>query len=343
MVKCPNCGIEYSDGSIKCLVCGYMFQESPEENIKIQNAKANEKKFNIQAIFAGTFVFSGSLAFIVMLIVLLGLYRPLNLSIFFVALIVPIVIGNILACWIGNSSYQQSMLNGGIIGILPILVLSLFGYSDLNALFLFFIIGSLAGLLGKLITSKIIKKPQTEYAKKIRVTLIVLFVLAGCTLGTSMAIAGASSDNMTYNQHGISFNYVGELVELNNPGNTHPFGTGNNLTVIAALNGVNGTGTQSDSLIISKGPSTLPLPDQVNAEKASIQKANCTITSETNTTVDGVSATEIEYNTTGNTAGVDLLFIKNSTLYNLNFNYDSNNQFQRYINFLCIEKSFHIQ
>jgi hypothetical protein len=177
--------------------------------------------------------------------------------------------------------------------------------------------------------------------KKIKVTLIFLFVITGCILGTSMVIAGASNNNMTYDQNGISFNYIGGLVTLNNP--AHPFGTGNNLTVIAALNGINNTGTQSDSLVISKGSATMSLQDHVNAEKASIQKANCTITSETNLTVDGVSAIEIDYNSTSSIAGADLLLIKNNTLYSLNFNYDENNALQKYMTFLPIEKSFHIQ
>ena len=347
MVKCPNCGIEYSDGSIKCLVCGYMFQESPEENIKIQKTKTDKNKSNIQAIFAGALTFSGLMFFIAMLIVLLGIYKPLDLytvsSTLIFAIIVPIIIGNILACWISNSNYLQSISNGGMIGILPVLVFSLFGLGDISIFAVFLIMGVLGGILGKVITTKLLKNSQTKYMKKIRITLILLFIIIAGIFGTSMAIAGASSDNMTYDQNGISFNYIGGLITVNNTGNTHPFGTGNNLTVVAVLNGVNNTGTQSDSLIISKGPSTLSLQDQVTAEKASIQKANCTITSETNSTVDGVSATEIEYNTTENTAGVDLLFIKNSTLYNLNFNYDENNTLQRYMTFLPIEKSLHIQ
>ena len=346
MVKCPNCGIEYDDSSIKCLVCGYNFKESPEENVKIQNTKVTENKFNVQAIFVGTLAFSGSLAFIGMLIVLLGLYRPLNLFEFasasLVAVIIPLIIGNILACWISNSSYQQSLFNGGIIGILPILVLSIFGFGDISVLFILFIMGSLAGILGKVITTRLIKNPQTNPIAKIRLVLVFLFVISAGIFGTLMAIAGASTNSTSYDQNGISFSYFGELVAVNNTGNTHPFGTGNNLTVVTALNGVNGTGTQSDSLVISKGPATLPLQDQVNAEKSSIQKTNCTITSETNLTVDGVPATEIAYNTTGNTAGVDLLLIKNNTLYGLNFNYDSNNEFQRYIE-LVIEKTLHIE
>ena len=312
-------------------------------NIKIQKAGKDENKHNAQAILAGTLAFSGSLAFIAMLIILLGLYRPLDLSIFIIALIVPLIIGNILACWIGNSNYQQSMFNGGIIGILPVLVMSIFGYGDLSILFVLFIMGSLGGILAKVITTRLIKNPKTSYIKKIRLTLIFLFVITGCIFGTSMAIAGASNNNMTYDKNGISFNYIGELVALDNPGNTHPFGTGNNLTVIAALNGVNNTGTQSDSLVISRGPATMSLQDHVNAEKASIQKANCTITSEINLTVDEVSATEIDYNTTSSIAGIDLLLIKNNTLYDLNFNYDGNNTLQRYITFPLIEKSLHIQ
>jgi hypothetical protein len=343
MIKCPNCGIEYDNNAVTCSFCGYKLKETPDENIKIQNARSSENKFNIHAIFAGTLVYSGSMIFIAMLIVLLGLYQPLNLSVFIIALIVPIVIGNVIACWIGNSTYQRSMLNGGIIGILPVLVLSIFSYSNLSVLFIFFIIGSLGGILGKLVTTRLIKNSKTNYMGKIRLTLIFLFVITGCIFGTSMAIAGASSSNMTYDQNGISFNYIGGLITLNNPGNTHPFGTGNNLTVTAALSGINKTGTQSDSLVISQGTATLPLQDHVNAEKASIQKANCTITSETNLTVDGVSATEIDYNSTGSIAGTDLLLIKNNTLYDLNFNYDKNNEFQRYICFLVIEKSLHIQ
>ena len=346
MVKCPNCGIEYDDDSIKCLVCGYMFKESPEKNVKIQNVRASENKFSLQAIFAGTLVYSGLMFFIGMLVVLLGLYHPLNLSefgsAFIFAVIVPLIIGNILACWIGNSNYQQSMLNGGIIGILPVLVLSLFGLGDFSILFLFFIMGTLGGILGKVITTRLIKNPQTNYIKKIRFTMVLLFIIIGCIFGTTMAIAGAGN-NTTYDQNGISFSYFGELVTMDNPVNTHPFGTGNNLTVITALNGVNNTGTQSDALLISKGPATLSLQDHVNAEKSSIQQANCTITSETNTTVDGVPATEINYNSTSNIAGVELLLIKNNTIYSLNFNYDSNNEIQRYICFLPIEKSLHIQ
>ncbi len=343
MVKCPHCGIEYDDNVIKCSFCGYNFKESPKENIKIQKVDAGRNKFNIHAIFAGTLVYSGSMIFIVMLITLLGLYHPLNLSVFVIALIVPIVIGNILACWIGNSTYQQSMLNGGIIGILPVLVLSIFGYGNLSALFIFFIMGSVGGILGNFITNRLIKNSQTNHMEKIRITLVFLFVITGCIFGTSMAIAGASNNNMTYDQNGISFSYIGGLVALDNPGNTHPFGTGNNLTVVAALNGINNTGTQSDSLVISKGPAALSLQDHVTAEESSIQKANCTITSETNLTVDGVSATEINYNSTGNIAGIDLLLIKNNTLYDLNFNYGKNNEFQRYVCFLLIEKSLHIQ
>ncbi|HEX3012918.1 MAG TPA: hypothetical protein VHO92_01420 [Methanobacterium sp.] len=347
MVKCPNCGIEYDDGSIKCLFCGYKFKETGEENIKIQKSKAGKNKLNVQAIFVGTLAFSGSLAFIGMLIILLGLYHPLNLPEFAIAfifaVIIPLIIGNILACWIASSSYQQSLFNGGMIGILPILVFSLFGFSDISVLFIFFIMGSLGGILGKVITTKLIKNSQTNYMEKIRITLVFLFVTAGCILGTSMAIAGASNNNMTYDQNGISFSYIGGLVALNNTENTHPFGTGTNLSVIAALNGVNNTGTQSDSLVISKGPATALLQDHVNAEKTSLQKANCTITSETNLTVDGVSAVEIDYNSTSNIAGADLLLIKNNTLYGLNFNYDENNTLQRYITFLPIEKSLHIQ
>ncbi|MGB9978823.1 PsbP-related protein [Methanobacterium sp.] len=346
MVRCPNCGIEYDDGSIKCLVCGYNFKESPEENIKIQNVRVEENKSNIQAIFAGTLGFSGLMFFIAMLIVLLGMYHPLDsstvVSAIIFAIIVPIIIGNILACWISNSNYLQSIFNGGMIGIIPVLVFSIFGLSNILVLFVFLIMGILGGILGKIITAKLIKKPQTNHMEKIRITLVFLFVITACIFGTSMAIAGASN-NTTYDQNGISFSYFGELVVLNNAGNTHPFGTGNNLTVVAALNGVNGTGTQSDSLVISKGPAAMSLQDHVNAEKASIQKANCTVTSEANLTVDGVSAAEIDYNTTSNIAGVDLLLIKNNTLYDLNFNYGINNTLQRYVIFSMIEKSFHIK
>lgn len=347
MVRCPNCGIEYDDGSIKCLVCGYNFKVSPKENIRVQKTKTGENKSNIQAIFAGTLAFSGLMFFIAMLIVLLGLYKPLDLptvaSTFIFAIIVPIVIGNILACWISNSSYLQSIFNGGMIGILPVLVFSLFGLGDIFIFIIFFIMGILGGILGKIITTKLIKNSQTKYMEKIRITMVILFIIIAGIFGTSMAIAGASNNNMTYDQNGISFSYIGGLVAVNNTGNTHPFGTGNSLNVVAALNGVNNTGTQSDSLVISKGPATASLQDQVNAEKASIQKANCTITSETNLTVDGVPAIEIGYNTTSNITGVDLLLIKNNTLYSLNFNYDENNTLQRYMTFLPIEKSLHIQ
>ena len=350
MVKCPNCGIEYDDNVVKCSICGYNFKKSPDENIKIQKVRSGENKFNIQAILAGTFVYSGLVLLMTMLIMLLGLYHPLNIkdigimfAILVVAYIIPIVTGNILACWIGNSTYRQSMLNGGIIGILPVLALSILGYSSFTLLFLLFIMGSLGGILGRLITVKLIRNPQKKYMEKIRVTMVFLFVITGCVLGTSMAIAGTSNDNMTYDQNGISFSYIGGLVAQDNPENTHLFGTGNNLTVIAALNGVNNTGTQLNSLVISKGPATLPLHDHVNAEKESIQNMNCTVTSETNLTVDGVPATEIDYNSTGNMAGVDTLLIKNNTLYNLNFNYDKNNNFQRYIYYIFTEKSLHIQ
>lgn len=347
MVKCPNCGIEYDDGSIKCLVCGYMFKESPEKNVKIQNVRAAENKFSLQAIFAGTLVYSGLMFFIGMLVVLLGLYHPLNLSEFgsalIFAVIVPLIIGNILACWIANSNYQQSLFNGGMIGILPILVLSLFGFGNISVLFILFIMGSLAGILGKIITTRLIKNSQTNPIVKIRLILVFLFVISAGIFGTLMAITGASTNSTSYDQNGISFSYFGELVTLDNPVNTHPFGTGNNLTVITALNGVNNTGTQSDALLISKGPVTMSLQDYTNAEKASIQKANCTIISETNSTVDGVPAAEINYNSTSNITGVELLLIKNNTIYSLNFNYDSNNEIQRYICFLPIEKSLHIQ
>ncbi len=346
MVKCPNCGIEYDDSSIKCLVCGYNFKESPEENIKIQNTRATENKFSVQAIFVGTLAFSGSLAFIGLLIILLGLYRPLNLFEFasasLFAVIIPLLIGNILACWISNSNYQQSLFNGGMIGILPILVLSIFGFGDISVLLILFIMGSIAGILGKVITTKLIKNPQKNPLIKIRLVLVFLFVISAGIFGTLMAITGASTNSTSYDQNGISFSYFGELVAVNNTGNTHPFSTGNDLTVVAALNGVNGTGTQSDSLVISKGPATSSLQDHVNTAKSSIQKANCTVTSETNLTVDGVPATEIGYNTTSNIAGVELLLIKNNTLYDLNFNYDSANEFQRYIE-LVIEKTLHIQ
>lgn len=351
MVKCPNCGIEYDDNSIKCLVCGYNFKESPEENIRIQKTKAGENKSNIQAIFAGTLVFSGSMIFFGTLMVLLGLYHPLDLGnlstttaiLYFAASIIPIVAGNVLACWISNSSYSQSIFNGGIIGILPVLVLSLFGVGDISIFIVLFIMGILGGILGKIITTNLIKNSQKKYMEKIRITLVLLFIITAGIFGTLMAIAGASNNNMTYDQNGISFNYIGGLVAVNNTENTHPFGTGNNLTVIAALNGINNTGTQSDFLVISKSPATMPLQDHINAEKASIQKTNCTINSETNTTVDGVSATEINYSSASNIAGVDLLFIKNSTLYSLNFNYDKNNTLQRYMTFPLIEKTLHIQ
>lgn len=153
----------------------------------------------------------------------------------------------------------------------------------------------------------------------------------------------AGSNNMTYDKNGISFNYIGELAASDNPRNTHPFGTGNNLTVIAALNGVNNTASQSDNLVISQGPATLPLTDYVNAEKASIQKSNCTIISETNLTVDGIPATEIVYSNKGIT-GMDLLFIKNNNLYSVNFNYNGDyTNLKRFTVFLMIENSLYVK
>lgn len=340
MVKCPNCGIEYDDNVEKCSFCGYRLKESPEENIKIEKTMQSGNKFNINSIFIGTLVYSGLMLFIIMLIVLFSLYYPLNLEALGITFIIPIIAGNILACWIGNSNYTQSMLNGGIIGILPVWVLLIFGYGNLDVLILFLVMGALGGVLGKFIVSKVIRNQKAEPMKKIRLSIIFLFVITAGILSTSMVIAG--STNMTYSNNGISFSYIGNLTTAENTGNTHPFGTGNNLTVIAALNGINNTGSQSDKLIISKGAAALSLQDQVNAEKASIQKANGTIISQTNLTVDGVPATEIDYNNTG-TAGADLLIIKNNTLYDLNFNYDSNNELQKYTVFLMIENSFHVK
>ena len=274
------------------------------------------------------------------LTILLSLYYPLDDNILPLIFVIPLVVGNVLACWIGNSTYKQSALNGGIIGILPIWILLIFGYGNPAVLILFLVMGSLGGILGKFITTKIVKNPLTEPIKKIKLILLFIFVIMGGIFGTSMIFA--ASNNMTYDNHGISFSYLGGLVASDNPGNTHPFGTGNNLTVTTAFNGANKTGAESDYLIISQGAATMPLQDQVNVEKESIQKSNGTIGLETNLTVDGAPATEIDYNASG-VAGVDLLFIKNNTLYDLNFNYGINNELQRYTVFLTIENSLHIK
>lgn len=342
MVKCPECGIEYDNNAIQCSFCRYKFKETSNKTAKDKKTSLGGNKFNINAIFLGTLVYSVLMAFIVMLIILLSLYYPLNLEIFSLIFLIPLVIGNVLACWIGNSTYRQSILNGGIIGILPVWIMFLFGYGNPAVLILFFIIGALGGILGKFITTKTIKNPQTDSKGKIRLTILFLFVIVAGIFSTSIVIAGSS--NMTYDKNGISFNYIGKLVESDNPGNIHPFGTGNNLTVIVALNGVNKTAAQSNSLVISQGPATLPLTDYVNAEKASIQLSNCTIISETNLTVDGVPATEIDYNNSASIIGMDLLFIKNNNLYDLNFNYNGDyNNLQRYTLFLMVENSLHVK
>jgi|GEM_PF-4654000 len=342
MIKCPECGIEYNDAAIQCSFCGYNFKETQNKTTKNEKISPSENKSSISAIFLGTLIYSVSMIFVIILIILLSLYYPLNLEILSLIFLIPLIIGNSLACWIGNSTYRQSILNGGIISILPIGALLIFGYGDPAVLALFFIIGALCGILGKFIITKLLKNPQTKSLEKIRITIVFLFLIVGGIFGTSMFIAG--SNNMTYDKNGISFEYLGNLVALNNSGNTSFPSTGNNLTAIAALDGINKTGSQSDSLVISQGPATLPLQDHVNSEKAFIQKSNGTIISETNLTVDGVPATEINYNSSNDIAGVDLLFIKNNKLYSVNFNYNGDyNELQRYTVFLMIENSLHVK
>lgn len=341
MARCPECGIEYNDNALQCSFCGNKLKETPKtvEDEKISSSKT---KFNASAIFLGTLTFSVSMIFTAMLIILLSLYYPLNSSILLLIIVIPLLTGNILACWVGNSTYWQSILNGGIIGILPVGAMLIFGLANFAVLVIFFIMGVLGGILGKFITSKIIKNPRKDSNGKIRLALLFLFVMVIVIFSTSPLIAG--SNNMTYDKNGISFNYIGELVASDNPENTHPFGTGNNLTVVATLNGVNKTAAHSDNLIISQGPATLSLTDAVNAEKASIQKYNCTIISETNLTVDGVPATEIAYNNTEGITGMDLLFIKNNNLYSINFNYNGDlTNLKIYTVFLMIENSLHVE
>jgi hypothetical protein len=342
MIKCPECGIEYNDDTIQCSFCGYNFKETPNKTVETEKISPGKSKFNANAIFLGTLVYSTSMFLIMILMIFLSLYYPLNLFIIFPVIVIPLVIGNILACWIGNTDYNQSMLNGGIIGMLPVGVLLLFGIADFGILATFFILGALFGVLAKFITSKIVKPPRKDSRGKIRFAILFLFVIM---LGIFSALTlFGSPDNMTYDNNGISFNYLGKLAASDNPGNVHPFGTGNNLTVIAALNGINGTAAQSDNLIISKGPATLPLADYVAAEKASIQKSNCTINSSTNLTVDGVPATEIDYNNTSGITGMDLLLIKNNSFYRVNFNYNGDYyDLQRFTVFLMVENSLHIK
>ena len=342
MVKCPECGIEYNDNAPKCSFCGHNFKEIPDKTVKNEAPIPNGNKFNIKSVLLGTLVYVTLLIFILMLIILLSLYYPLNLYIMLPIVVISLVAGNILACWIGNSTYEQSMLNGGIIGILPVWTMLIFGLADITVIVFFLIMGILGGILGKFITGKIIKKPQEDPTGKIKLTILLLFVLMIGIFSTSTIFA--SSSNMTYDKNGISFNYVGELVESNNTGNTHPFGTGNNLTVIETLNGANKTGIQSDNLIISQGAATLSLNDYVNAEKASIQGSNCTIISETNLTADGVPATEIDYNNTQGITGMDLVLIKNNSTYDFNFNYNGDYyNLQRVTVFLMMENSLHIK
>jgi hypothetical protein len=342
MIKCPECGIEYNDDTLQCSFCGYNFKETPNKTVETEKTSHGKNRSNISAIFLGTLVYSVSMIFVIILIILLSLYYPLNLEILSLIFLIPLITGNILACWIGNSTYRQSILNGGIISILPIGALLIFGYGDPAVLALFFIIGALCGILSKFILTKLLKNPQTKSLEKIRLTIVFLFLIVGGILGTSMFIAGSS--NMTYDKNGISFEYIGNLVALNNSENTSLSGTGNNLTVIAAFNGVNKTGSQSDHLVISQGAATLPLTDYVNAEKTALQKSNYKIISETNLTVDGVPATEINYNSSNGIAGVDLLLIKNNSLYSVKFNYNGDyNELQRYTVFLMIENSLNVK
>lgn len=342
MVKCPECGIDYDDNAIQCSFCGHNFKEIPDKPVKTEKISPGKTKFNASSIFLGTLVYSVSMLLIMMLMILLSLYYPLNLYILLLVVVIPLIIGNILACWIGNTDYNQSILNGGIIGMLPVGVMLLLGIADFGVLVIFFIIGALCGILGKFITSKLIKKPRKDSRGKIKFTILFLFVIMMGIFGTSTLFA--SSSNMTYDKNGISFNYIGELTASDNPGNTHPFGTGNNLTVITVLNGVNKTAAQSDNLVISQGPAKSSLVDYVNAEKASIQKSNCTINSTTNLTVDGVPATEIDYNNTRGITGMDLLLIKNNNLYSVNFNYNGDyTDLKRVTVFLMMENSLHIK
>ncbi len=342
MVKCPECGIEYDDNAVQCSFCGHNFKENPLKTVQTEKINHGKTKFNASAIFLGTLVYSVSMFLIIILIFLLSLYYPLNLYILLPVVIISLMTGNILACWIGNTDYNQSMLNGGIIGMLPVGVLLIFGIADLGILATFFIMGALFGVLGKFIASKIIKSPQKDPQGKIRFTILFLFVIM-LGIFSTLTFFG-SPDNMTYDKNGISFKYLANLTASDDPGNTHLFGTENNLTVIASLNGINGTAAQSDNLVISRGPATLPLTDYINAEKASIQKSNCTIISETNLTVDGVPAAEIDYNNTSGITGMDLLLIKNNTLYRVNFNYKGDyTDLQRVTVFLMIENSLHIK
>ncbi len=342
MVRCPQCGIEYDDNAIQCSFCRHNFKENPIKTVKTEKINHSKTKFSASAIFLGTLVYSMSMLLIMMLLLLLSLYYPLNLYMLLPVVVIPIVIGNILACWIGNTDYNQSILNGGIIGILPVGVLLLLGIADFGVLAIFFIIGALCGIIGKFITSKIVKSPRKDSKGKIRFTILFLFVIILGIFITSTLLG--SPENMTYDKNGISFNYLAKLVVSDNPANVHPFGTGNNLTLIAALNGINRTAAQSDNLIISKGPATLPLADYVAVEKASIQKSNCTIISETNLTVDGVPATEIDYNSTSGITGMDLLLIKNNSLYSVNFNYNGEyTDLQRVTVFLMVENSLHVK
>jgi hypothetical protein len=342
MVKCPQCGIEYDNNAVQCSFCGHNFKENPYKTVQAEKISPGKSKFNTGAIFLGTLAYSMSMFLIMILLFFLSLYYPLNLFIIFPVIVIPLVIGNILACWIGNTDYNQSMLNGGIIGMLPVGILLFFGILDFGILATFFIMGALCGILGKFITSKIVKNPRKDSRGKIRFTILFLLVI---TLGifSTLTFFG-SPDNVTYDKNGIYFNYLAKLAASDSPGNVHPFGTGNNLTVIAELNGINGTAAQSDSLVISKGPATLPLADYVAAETASIQKSNCTINSTTNLTVDGVPATEIDYNNTSGVTGMDLLLIKNNSFYSVNFNYNGDYyDLQRFTVFLMVENSLHIK
>ena len=342
MVKCPECGIEYYDNIPKCSFCGHNFKESPDKIVKSETQVPSGSKINIKSILLGALVYLTSLIFIMLMIFLSSLYYPLNSGILLLAFLIPLVAGNMLACWIGNSNYNQSILNGGIIGIIPFGIISIVVFGDFGSLAFLFIIGALGGALGKFITSKLVKNPQDDPIRKIRFTMLFIFVIVIGIFSTSTIFA--SSSNVTYDNNGISFKYFGDLVASNNSGNTHPFGTGNNLTVIETLNGANKTGIQSDNLVISQGNATLPLNDYINAEKTSIQGSNCTILSEMNLTVDGVPATEIDYNNTQGITGIDLLLIKNNNLYDFNFNYNGDYyNLQRFSVFLIMETSLHIK
>ena len=147
MVYCQECGTKIEENGTFCHNCG--------NRIKEENEKLLRRGINRIKLYA---IFGGIIAWVVLIILFKIAYPIADGFTVFLIFIVTQLISSIVAGYIGNTSYKNGIVNGGILCIMPTIIFTfIMGlYGLILGFIIFLCFGIVGGVFGCFIKNKLI-------------------------------------------------------------------------------------------------------------------------------------------------------------------------------------------